>query len=102
MLTIRTYYVGTTGTYLSNAKETLAVRLRDGIGNRAFGVWLHSDTAQVSHELQGQADAEIANAITTCWTSVTTHAGLPVMQEGRMIIDGDLGVVYRFAEGLMV
>ena len=102
MLTIRTYYAGTTGTHPSAAPATLAVRLRDGIGNRAFGVWLHSDTAQVSHELPGQPDATITTDITTLLDVLADPARLATMPEGRMTIDGDPGVVHRLAAGLMV
>ena len=101
MLTIRTYYAGT-GAHPSAASATLAVRLRDGSGNQAFGVWLHSDTAQVSHELPDQPDATISTDVATLLDVFADPSRLATIPEHRMTIDGDPGVVHRLAAGLTV
>jgi hypothetical protein len=102
MLTIRTYYAGTTGAHPSAAPATLAVRLRDGGGNQAFGVWLHGDTAQVSHELPDNPGAAVTTDIATLLDVLADPAWLATIPERRMTIDGDPGVVHRLAAGLTV
>jgi HxlR-like helix-turn-helix/SCP-2 sterol transfer family len=101
MLSIRTYYAGT-GAHPSAAPATLAVRLRDGSGNQAFGVWLHSDTAQVRHELPDQPDATITTDVATLLDVLADPARLATIPERQMTIDGDPGVVHRLAAGLTV
>jgi hypothetical protein len=100
LVIIRTYYAGTTGAHPSAAPATLAVRLRDGGGNQAFGVWLNSDTAQVSHELPDHPDATVTTDIATLLDVLADPARLAIIPERRMTIDGDPGVIHRLAAGL--
>ena len=82
MLTIRTYYAGTTGTHPSTLRRPCRAASRR---HRRSGLrrWLHRGTAQVSHELPGQPVATIATDITTLLDVLADPARLATMPEGR-------------------
>jgi hypothetical protein len=100
MLTIRTFYAGDgTG---SAEPATLTVRLRDGGGDQAFGVWLRPEAPDVRHELPDRADATIATDVATLLGVLGESDRLPGVDRRRMAIDGDPEVVRRLVAGVAV